>query len=716
MNQARLSVCALLFGGAFLLLGNAVAQAGSATWKTQPPSTTWNDAANWTPATIPNGPADTATFATSQRRTITPSEPTEVNSIVFSPGGALFTIISGAGAPLTISGTGIVNNSGQTQAFVSPAGPLSIFFTNGASAGEQTAFTNSGANVSGGLGGLTQFSGTASAGSATFTNAGTSQTGEASGGTTEFLDDSTAGQGTFINNGGLATIAHAGTTLFRGNSTAGTGSFATNQGVIISFPGEIDFYDNGSADHGVFTNNGSIVFNNSSTAANGTFTMGGPNGGGSVTFLDTTTAADGTFTLLEDGGVSVVGNASLGNAVITANGATEFGFGSSVFLSDTATADHATIIANGGIFPGQPTSKGAIDFEEDSTAAEATLVVNPASVAGAVGGSLGFGSGASAGNSNITVNGAAVTGDRAEGLLTFSSSANDANATAANATIVATGGSNGGKGGEVKFLRNGLGGTCRIKLLGNSQLDMAPDRTRDLTIGSLEGEGTVFLGGHGLIIGSNNLSTTFSGQINDGQGGSTPPGSLSKIGTGTLELAGPTAYTGGTTVNAGALLVNNNTGSATGTGAVIVNGGTLGGGGIVSGAVTVGTGGGGGAFLAPAFGTNKQVTLTLQSSLTLQADATYTYTFKARTNQARADLVIANGVTINGATIALQGKTQGTLTPGMVLTVISNTSANPITGIFNNLPDGGIVNVNGNNFQASYTGGDGNDLTLTVIP
>src|SRR4030095_8167179 len=112
MNQLRLLLRAQLLSGAFLLLGNAVAHAGSATWKTQPPSTTWNDAANWIPATVPNGPADTATFATSQRRTITPNEPTEVNSIVFSPGGALFTITSGVGAPLTISGTGIVNNSG----------------------------------------------------------------------------------------------------------------------------------------------------------------------------------------------------------------------------------------------------------------------------------------------------------------------------------------------------------------------------------------------------------------------------------------------------------------------------------------------------------------------------------------------------------------------------------------------------------------------------
>jgi hypothetical protein len=32
------------------------------------------------------------------------------------------------------------------------------------------------------------------------------------------------------------------------------------------------------------------------------------------------------------------------------------------------------------------------------------------------------------------------------------------------------------------------------------------------------------------------------------------------------------------------------------------------------------------------------------------------------------------------------------------------------------LADGGIVTVNGNNLQASYTSSDGNDLTLTVVP
>jgi hypothetical protein len=112
-----------------------------------------------------------------------------------------------------------------------------------------------------------------------------------------------------------------------------------------------------------------------------------------------------------------------------------------------------------------------------------------------------------------------------------------------------------------------------------------------------------------------------------------------------------------------------------------------------------------------------RATLTIQGLLIFNADATYTCTFKGNANRARTDQVITNGVTINsGAMIELIGHTSGTLTKGLVLTVISNISANPISGTFGNLPDGSIVTINGNNFQASYSGGDGNDLTLTVVP
>ncbi|WP_172705850.1 autotransporter-associated beta strand repeat-containing protein, partial [Variovorax paradoxus] len=69
-------------------------------------------------------------------------------------------------------------------------------------------------------------------------------------------------------------------------------------------------------------------------------------------------------------------------------------------------------------------------------------------------------------------------------------------------------------------------------------------------------------------------------------------GSLVKVGSGTLELSGANTYTGGTTVAAGTLAVNNASGSATGTGAVQVQGGaTLAGNGSVAGAVSIAKGG-----------------------------------------------------------------------------------------------------------------------------
>jgi len=139
-----------------------------------------------------------------------------------------------------------------------------------------------------------------------------------------------------------------------------------------------------------------------------------------------------------------------------------------------------------------------------------------------------------------------------------------------------------------------------------------------------------------------------------------------------------------------ALLAPNTSGSATGPGLVNVTGGTFSGSGIVSGLATVGTGSGTGVSLARAFGSKKQAALTLQINLSLQADATSTYSFKVTGNEARTDLLVASGVTIDGARIKLKGKTQVTLMPGLVLTVISNTSADPSSGTFSNLTDGAM--------------------------
>jgi hypothetical protein len=78
-----------------LLLSVQFSHAGNATWKTNPAAGDWNTAGDWTPATVPNGPSDTATFASLSVTGISASLDTEVNGIVFNAGASAFTISVG---------------------------------------------------------------------------------------------------------------------------------------------------------------------------------------------------------------------------------------------------------------------------------------------------------------------------------------------------------------------------------------------------------------------------------------------------------------------------------------------------------------------------------------------------------------------------------------------------------------------------------------------
>ena len=189
-----------------------------------------------------------------------------------------------------------------------------------------------------------------------------------------------------------------------------------------------------------------------------------------------------------------------------------------------------------------------------------------------------------------------------------------------------------------------------------------------------------------------------------------------EIKSGAVSFLGASSYTGTTTISGGTLIAANSTGSATGSGIVQVTGGTLGGTGSIGGVVTIG-GGSGRAALAPGEPPGKEAALAIESTLTFETGGTYFYTFKASRNNSRADQVIANGVTIaSSASLNVRAKVHGRLREGTTFTVISNTAATPIAGTFANLPDGSIVTISGNNLQATYEGGDGNDLTLTVVP
>jgi hypothetical protein len=136
---------------------------------------------------------------------------------------------------------------------------------------------------------------------------------------------------------------------------------------------------------------------------------------------------------------------------------------------------------------------------------------------------------------------------------------------------------------------------------------------------------------------------------------------------------------------------------------------------LIAGGVIVGTGSGSGAFLAPGIKASAPGTLTIQSALTFNSDSTYNVDLD--NSKVTADKIVATGVTIaTNAQFSFNAVGHGTLPLGTVFTVIDNTAATPIAGVFSNLADGSTFAANGNNFHVSYEGADGNNLTLTVVP
>ena len=130
--------------------------------------------------------------------------------------------------------------------------------------------------------------------------------------------------------------------------------------------------------------------------------------------------------------------------------------------------------------------------------------------------------------------------------------------------------------GAVEFFNNSSPGSAAITGVGaianvHFEFSSGPGNDHKLTVGSIEGSGTFSLGQNQLTVGSNNLSTTVDGVMIDGSGFA--GGSLVKVGSGTLTLAGTNTYTGGTTISDGTVQVTNN--SSVGTGAVTMAGGTF---------------------------------------------------------------------------------------------------------------------------------------------
>ena len=262
-------------------------------------SSSFAGSATWKQRTIPNGPGDTATFASSNQTSIDIVFDTEVSGIVFKPGASAFAIATNPQVTpeLTISGVGVTNNSGIVQNFVVNQGAAQILFANSATAGSLTAFTNTGTIT---------FSGTSTAGNATFTNNSF----------VNFTNTSTAGGATFTNNSVL---------IFDGSSTGGNGTFTNNGGLVI-FSGIPDIIAPTAGDSTFTNSDGGFIIFNSGTAGNATFV----NNGGAVS------DALGAETLFND-----IGDA--GNATLIANGGLDGGEGGSIQFATASTGGTARV-------------------------------------------------------------------------------------------------------------------------------------------------------------------------------------------------------------------------------------------------------------------------------------------------------------------------------------------------------------------------------------
>ena len=243
----RLLLRALLLGGTVLLLINPTLLAGSATWNLNPVSSDWNTAANWTPATVPNAPADVATFDVSNfAAIITLSAETQIGEIVFNPGASSFSIDASNTGTLTISGTGITNNSGIVQNFFASNSDASfnqqsLEFRGNASAGTNTNITNAGNATFGVTGGWTYFRDQSDADHATFVNYGGAAGGPISNGRLFFYNFSTASQAHITNQCGIARGAAGGLLDFVDHATAANATI-----VNIGGPGGLNGGNGGS--------------------------------------------------------------------------------------------------------------------------------------------------------------------------------------------------------------------------------------------------------------------------------------------------------------------------------------------------------------------------------------------------------------------------------------------------------------------------------------
>ena len=311
------------------------------------------------------------------------------------------------------------------------------------------------------------------------------------------------------------------------NSGASPFEIVSGNGTAITLTISGTGVTNSSGITQTFFISGHMAFTNASRAGDFTsFTNVG-----TITFSNSATAGSATFISYPGSTMSFSNSASAGSAPFTSYPGSIMSFSN----SSTAESVNVTLLRRNG-------PKGAAAqalFVNNSSAANALFTINGGAL-------LQFSNTSSAGASTLITNGG--VGGEGPGMTVFAG-----NSAAMTAALIANSASTIAQAGTIIFRDNATGDMASVKVFGNGSLDISDHAAPGVAVGSIEGDGYVFLGGKRLTVGGNDASTTLSGHIQDGGIQSDLGGSLVKTGTGTLLFANSNTYSGGTTIDSGTL-------------------------------------------------------------------------------------------------------------------------------------------------------------------